>query len=298
MSILIDETKRVLIQGITGREGVVRARLMLDYGTQVVAGTSPGKAGETVYGLPVYDTVLEAVEGEGHFDISVIFVPGPFVKSAALEAIYAGIPLCVLVPDRVPVHDVCLVSAVANERGVRFVGPNTLGVMSPERALVGMIGGRSEFVRANFERGPVGVVSRSGGITTSIAYYLNKIGIGQTTVMHVGGDPIVGITLAEAVKLFEADEETRAVVMFGEIGSTQEEQVAALVSSGNFTKPLIAFIGGAAARPGMRFSHAGAIIEGARGTHAGKTKALRRAGCVVVENFSDIPHITREVLKG
>ncbi len=297
MSILIDETKRVLVQGITGREGMVRTKLMLDYGTRVVAGTSPGKSGETLHGLPVYDTVAEAVEREGSFDVSVVFVPGPFVKGAALEAIYGGIPLCVLVPDRVPIHDVCFVSEVAKEHGARFVGPNTLGLMSPGRALVGMIGGRSEFVRENFKRGPVGVVSRSGGITTSIAYYLNKIGIGQTTVMHVGGDPIVGIDLAQAVELFEEDDETRAVVMFGEIGSTQEEHVASLVSSGSLTKPLIGFIGGAAARHGMRFSHAGAIIEGERGTHAGKVKALRHAGCTVVESFSDIPHITREVLE-
>ncbi|MBN1591893.1 MAG: succinate--CoA ligase subunit alpha [Candidatus Coatesbacteria bacterium] len=298
MSILIDEEKRVLIQGVTGREGLVRSKLMLDYGTQVIAGTSPGKSGETVHNLPVYDTVQEAIESEGDFDISVIFVPGPYVRSAALEAIHAGIPLCVLVPDRVPVHDVCYISALAKERGMRFVGPNTLGVMSPGRALVGMIGGRSEFAKEHFKRGPVGVVSRSGGITTSIAYYLNKIGIGQTTIMHVGGDPIIGINLAEAVRQFEDDDETQAVVMFGEIGSTQEEQVAALVASGSFSKPLIAFIGGAAARQGMRFSHAGAIIEGGRGTHEGKTKALRRAGCVVAENFSDLPHITREVLNG
>jgi len=298
MSILIDETKRVLVQGITGREGMVRSKLMLEYGTQVVAGTSPGKSGETVHGLPVYDTVAEATENEGSIDVSVIFVPGPYVKSAALEAIYAGIPLSVLVPDRVPVHDVCFVSEVARERGATFVGPNTLGIMSPGRALAGMIGGRSKFAREHFKRGPVGVISRSGGITTSIAYYLNKIGIGQTTFMHVGGDPIVGIDLAQAVRLFEQDDETRAVVMFGEIGSSQEERVASLVSSGSFTKPLIAFIGGAAARHGMRFSHAGAIIEGGQGTHAGKVKALRRAGCTVVENFGDIPHITRQVLKG
>ncbi|HUT04096.1 MAG TPA: succinate--CoA ligase subunit alpha [bacterium] len=296
MSILIDETKRVLVQGITGREAMARTKLMLEYGTQVLAGTSPSKAGETVYGVAVYDTVAEAVEQQGQFDISVIFVPGPFVKAAALEAIYAGIPLCVLVPDRVPIHDTLFISELAAERGTRFVGPNTLGVMSPGRALVGMIGGRSEFVRENFKRGPVGVVSRSGGITTSIAYYLNKIGIGQTTVMHVGGDPIVGINLAESLELFEQDDETRALVMFGEIGSTQEEQVASLVSSGEFTKPLIAFIGGAAARHGMRFSHAGAIIEAGRGTYEGKVRALRNAGCLVVENFSDIPHFTREVL--
>jgi len=296
MSILIDETKRVLVQGITGREGMARTRLMQEYGTQVVAGTSPGKAGETVQSVPVYDTVGEAIEKHGRFDISVIFVPGPFVKAAAIEAIYAGIPLSVLVPDRVPIHDILFIADLASERGTRFVGPNTLGVMSPGRALVGMIGGRSEFVRENFKRGPVGVISRSGGITTSIAYYLNRIGIGQTTVMHVGGDPIVGINLAEALELFEQDDETQAVVMFGEIGSTQEEQAASLVSSGKFTKPLVAFIGGASARQGMRFSHAGAIIEGGRGTYEGKVKALRNAGCLVVENFSDIPHFTRDVL--
>lgn len=296
MSILIDETKRVLVQGITGREGMVRTRLMIDYGTQVVAGVSPGKGGEVAHNLPVYDTVAEAIESEGPVDISVIFVPGPFVEDAGIEAISADIPLVVLIPDRVPLHDVLVLCQLARERGVRLVGPNTLGIMSPGRALVGMIGGRSEFVRKNFKRGPVGVMSRSGGITTSIAYYLNRIGIGQTTVIHVGGDPVVGTNLAEAAELFERDEETEAVVMFGEIGSTQEETVASLVSSGRFTKPLIAFIGGAAARQGMRFSHAGAIIEHGRGTQEGKVKTLKNAGCLVVENFSDIPHLTSKIL--
>ncbi|MCD6328056.1 succinate--CoA ligase subunit alpha [bacterium] len=297
MSILIDETKRVLVQGITGREGMVRTKLMLDYGTKVLAGVSPGKAGEIVHGLPVYDTVVEAIERESHFDLSVIFVPGPYVKNAAFEAILAGIPLVVLIPDRVPIYDVLAVSELASEHNARFIGPNTLGVMSPERALMGMIGGRSRFVRENFQRGPVGVVSRSGGITTSIAYYLNKIGIGQTTIMHVGGDPIIGINLAQAVELFQEDDETKAVVMFGEIGSTQEEQVASLISDGKFNKPLVAFIGGAAAKHGMRFSHAGAIIEQGRGTHESKVKALQEAGCFVVENFGEIPEITRDVLR-
>jgi len=296
MAILIDETKRVLVQGITGREGSIRTQLMLSLGTNVVAGTSPGHAGERVHNVPVYDTVNEAVESVGKVDISVIFVPAPAVKEAALEAVYAGVKLIVLVPDRVPIYDVLTISEVARERGSRFLGPNTLGVMSPERAVAGMIGGRAEFVRENFRRGVVGVASRSGGITTSIGYYLNRRGVGQTTLVHVGGDAVVGIALPEAVELFEQDEETEVIVMFGEIGSTQEERVAELVASRKVTKPLIAYIGGAAARWGMRFSHAGAIIEGPRGSQQSKVAALKEAGCFVVKRFADIPEATLEVL--
>ena len=297
MSILIDDTMRVVIQGITGREGTSRAKLMKDYGTHVVAGVSPGKKGESIHGIPVYDTVEEADDIEGPLDASVIFIPAALVKEAALEALAAGIKLLVIVPDRVPLWDVLEISKVAKEKGARFVGPNTLGLISPGKAVLGMIGGRAESAKEWFKPGAVGVSSRSGGITSAISYYLGKAGIGQSTIIHVGGDGIVGTPHPDVVRLFERDEETRAVVIFGEIGTSQEERVADLIESGEFTKPLIAFIGGAAAKSGTRFSHAGAIIEGGRGTHREKVRRLKEVGAHVVEDFDKIPKVTMDVLK-
>lgn len=297
MSILIDETMRVVIQGITGREGMARAKLMRDYGTKVVAGVTPGRKGEVVHGIPVYDTVEEANEKEGPLDVSVIFIPAAMVKEAAVEALDAGIKLIVIIPDRVPLYDVLEIAKRAEGKGARFVGPNTLGLISPGKAVLGMIGGRAESARDWFKPGVVGVTSRSGGITSAISYYLGRAGIGQSTIIHVGGDAVVGTPHPDVVQMFEKDEETKAVVMFGEIGSTQEERVADLIERGEFTKPLIAFIGGAAAKSGTRFSHAGAIIEGGRGTHEGKVKRLKEVGAYVVDDFNDIPKVTMEVLK-
>jgi len=297
MSILVDETKRVMVQGITGREGMARTKLMLGYGTQVVAGCTPGKGGQEVLGVPVFDTVEEALEVVGGIDISVIFVPGPLVKNAAIEAMYAGVKLCVLVPDRVPVHDVLDVVEVAGRVGARFVGPNTLGVLSPGKAVLGMMGGRAESAKKWFKQGPVGVTSRSGGITSSIAYYLNRAGVGQTTICHVGGDPVIGMAHPEVVLEFEKDPDTKLVVMFGEIGTSQEETVADLIEQKRFTKPLVAYIGGRAAKKGTRFSHAGAIVEGNRGSYEGKVARLKAAGAHVVENFQDIPDVTKKILQ-
>jgi succinyl-CoA synthetase alpha subunit len=297
MSILIDATKRVLVQGITGREGQARTQLMKEYGTQVVAGVTPGKGGQEVDGIPVFDTVLEAVEKVGQIDASVLFIPAPLVKSAALEAITGGIRLLVIVPDRVPMYDVLEIAQVAKSSGSRFLGPNTLGVLSPGKAILGMIGGRAVSARSWFFPGPVGIISRSGGITSSMAYYLAQEGIGATTMVHVGGDPVVGTPIPDVVKLFQDDPETKAIVIFGEIGGSQEEQVADLIEDGQVDKPIVAFIGGKAAKGGTRFSHAGAIIEGNRGTHAGKVKRLREVGVTVVDAFSEIPGRTKTLLK-
>ncbi len=296
MPILIDAAKRVLVQGITGREGATRTQLMLDYGTRVVAGVTPGKGGQTVRGVPVFDTVNEANETTGPIDASVLFMPAPLVKAAALEAIASGIKLLVLVPDRVPLYDVLEIAAAAQANGAQFVGPNTLGVLSPGQGVLGMMGGRAASASQWAIPGPVGITSRSGGMTTSTAYYLAQAGIGASTIVHVGGDGVVGLTHADVLRLFEADPQTRAVFMFGEIGTAQEEDAAALIEAGEFTKPLIAFIGGKAARSGMRFSHAGAIIEGGRGTHEAKVARLREAGAHLVERFADIPAVTQAVL--
>ncbi len=298
MAILVNEGTRVVVQGITGREGRARAKLMRDYGTKVVAGCTPGRGGETVDGIPVYDTVLEAVETHGGLDASVIFVPAPLVRDAALESISAGIPLTVLVGDRVPVWDVLEITRAAERAGVSFLGPNTLGVLSVGRGVLGMIGGRAESARAWFKPGPVGVVSRSGGMTSSTGYYLSRTGVGLSTLVHVGGDGIVGLPLPEVVRLFQGDEETSCIAMFGEIGGSQEERVAEMIAGGEVTKPVVAFIGGRAATSGVRFSHAGAIVEGGRGTHEGKVAALRGAGATVVDAFDELPAAVARILEG
>jgi succinyl-CoA synthetase alpha subunit len=296
MSILIDQGKRVLVQGITGREGMARTKLMREYGTNVVAGVTPGKGGQEVEGVPVFDTIEQAWESAGPIDVSVLYIPAPIVKSAALEAIYAGVKLLVIVPDRVPIWDVLAISKAAKEASARFVGPNCLGVLSPDKGVLGMIGGRAASARAWFFPGPVGVTSRSGGMTSSTAYYLAREGIGATTLVHVGGDPVIGLPHPDVVQLFQHDPETRAIVMFGEIGGSQEERVADLIESGEVTKPVVAYIGGKAAKSGTRFSHAGAIIEGGRGTYEGKVDCLRSVGATVVEAFGDLPAATKDVL--
>ncbi|MBM3310748.1 MAG: succinate--CoA ligase subunit alpha [Candidatus Aminicenantes bacterium] len=298
MSIFVDEKTRVIIQGITGREGVVRAQLMKDYGTNVVAGVTPGRGGQDVYGIPVYDSVEEARDKHGPVEASVIFIPAAAVKNAALEALAAGAKLLVIVPDRVPIYDVLEIARAAEEAGARFVGPNTLGLLRPGKAVLGMIGGRAQRAREWFTPGPVGVSSRSGGMTSAISYYLTKAGIGQSTIVHVGGDAVVGSSHPEVMELFEKDPQTRAVAMFGEIGTTQEERVADLIEAGRFTKPLVAYVGGKAAKSGTRFSHAGAIVEGTRGSYDSKVKRLREVGVHVVAAVADIPGQILEALKG
>ncbi|KPJ65429.1 hypothetical protein AMJ44_10210 [candidate division WOR-1 bacterium DG_54_3] len=289
MAILVNQESRVLVQGITGREGMVRTQLMKDYGTRVVAGVTPGRGGQDVYGVPVFDSVEEAGEKAGPLDISVIFVPATLVKNAALEALDAGVKLLVIIPDRVPIYDVLEIAQIARQRGASFVGPNTLGLVSPGKAVLGMIGGRAERAREWFRPGEVGVSSRSGGMTSAISYYLTEAGLGQSTIIHVGGDVIVGLSHPEVMELFEKDEQTKMVVMFGEIGTTQEERVADLIEKGKFTKPLIAYIGGKAAKSGTRFSHAGAIVEGGRGSYESKVERLKEVGVQVVPAVSDIP---------
>ena len=300
MSILIDETKRVLVQGITGREGQARTRLMLDYGTRVVGGVTPGKGGQEVLGVPVFDNVAQAVGSLGGIDVSVVFVPAAGVKAAATDAIEAGVKLLVLVPDRVPVWDAMEIAAAARAHGASFVGPNTLGVLSPGRAVVGMIGGRAESARQWFKPGipsGVGIISRSGGMASSTGYYVGQAGVKISTIVHIGGDAILGLRIPDVALRFQDDPQTDAIVLFGEIGGSQEEDLADAVQKGRVTKPVIAYIGGKAAREGTRFSHAGAIIEGNRGTHAGKVKALRDAGATVVDAFGELPAAVVDTLK-
>src|SRR5258707_3170439 len=300
MAILINEKKRVLVQGITGREGRARTRLMREYGTNVVGGVTPGKGGPTVLGVPVFNTPREAVDSLRQIDISVLFVPAAGGKEAAISAIDAGIKLTVLVPDRVPVWDAMEIAAAAKANGAMFVGPNTLGVLSPGKAVVGMIGGRAESARQWFKLGipkGVGVISRSGGMASSTGYYLGQAGVRISTIAHIGGDAVLGIRIPDAALMFEADPLTEAIVIFGEIGSSQEEELAQLIHDRRVKKPVVAYIGGKAARQGTRFSHPGAIIQGGRGTHAGKVKALPEAGATVVEAFGELPRAVVENLK-
>lgn len=284
MAILINRNTSVLIQGITGREGQERARLMKDYGTNVVAGVTPGKKGEHVFGIPVFDTVSEAIEKLGPIEASVSFVPAPAAKGAVIEAIEAGVKLIVAPADRMPVHDVLAVLATAKRYGATVVGPNTLGVISPGEFLVRMIGGSAENARRFFCKGPVGVMSRSGGMTTTICYLLTLRGIGQSTVISIGGDAILGSTFPDLLPYFEKDEETECVALFGEIGTTQEERVAEMMLKKEFTKPIIAFIAGLFAKEGVRYSHAGAIISGKKGSARIKRERLEEAGAIVINH--------------
>src|SRR5919201_104602 len=300
MAILIDDKKRVLVQGITGREGRARTRLMREYGTNVVAGVTPGKAGQSVVGVPVFNTPQDAINALGTIDVSVVFVPAAGVKEAAIAAFDTGIQLCVLVPDRVPVWDAMQIAAASRANDTMFLGPNTLGALSPGKAVVGMIGGRAESARQWFKPGiprGVGVISRSGGMASSTGYYLGQAGVRISTIAHIGGDAVLGIRIPDAALMFESDPLTEAIVIFGEIGSSQEEELAQMIRDRKVTKPVIAYIGGKAAREGTRFSHAGAIIEGGRGTHAGKVKALREAGATVVDAFGELPGAVVEILK-
>ena len=297
MTIIVNRNNRVLVQGITGREGTARTKLMVEYGTQVVAGVTPGRGGQSVMSVPVFDTVNQACLQIGRIDISVIFVPAPLVKAAALEALYAGIKLLVIVPDRVPLYDVLEIAAVAKSKHAEFIGPNTLGVLSPDEAVLGMMGGRANSIRQWAIPGKVGITSRSGGVTTSMGYYITQAGHGLSTIAHVGGDSVIGMTHSDMLLHFQDDPQTELVVMFGEIGTSQEENAAQLIESGQFTKPLIAYIGGKAAKEGTRFSHAGAIIEGNIGTYEGKVRRLSEAGVRLAESFGDIPSLVSDVLR-
>lgn len=302
MPILLDSTTRVIVQGITGREGQARTRLMLDYGTRVVGGVTPGKGGSSVLSLPVFDSCADAVAALGPIDASVLFVPALSIKEAALDAFGAGVSLVVLVADRVPVWDAMEIAAAARVRNARFLGPNTLGIASPGRAVLGMIGGRAESAREWFKPPlpggtGVGIVSRSGGMSSSTAYYCGQAGVRLSSIVHIGGDAVLGLRIPDVARLFQDDPETDAIVVFGEIGGTQEEELAGILREGVITKPVVAYIGGRAATAGTRFSHAGAIIEGNTGTHAGKTAALREAGAIVVDAFGELPAAVVGVLR-
>lgn len=289
MAIIVDEKTTVLVQGITGYQGRFHTGEMLKYGTRVVAGTSPGKGGQMVEGVPVYNTVREAA-ARYQPTASVIFVPAQLGKEAALEALEAGIKLVVIISEHIPLHDSLEVMSFARARGARVIGPNTFGVISSGRSKIGIM--PNQF----FHPGPVGVVSRSGTLGYEIVGALRVAGLGTSTVVGMGGDRVVGLSFADVLQEFEADPETRAIVLIGEIGGTAEEEAAAYIRE-KVSKPVVAYVAGASAPPGKRMGHAGAIIERGRGTYAAKVSALKAAGVKVAELPHEVPELLEKVLR-
>ncbi|MGB9775635.1 MAG: succinate--CoA ligase subunit alpha [Anaerolineae bacterium] len=290
MAILVDQTTRLVVQGVTGREGEFHTRQTLDYGTPVVAGVTPGKGGQFACDgrVPVFDTVREAVEATGA-NTSVIYVPAPFAPDAIIEAADAGLGLVVCITEGIPVHEMIRVKAYLDIKGVRLIGPNCPGLLTPGQAKVGIMPGHIAMP------GPVGVVSRSGTLTYEVVYALTALGIGQTTCVGIGGDPIIGTRFVDVLALFEADPETKAVVLIGEIGGNDEEMAARFIAE-RMTKPVVAFIAGRTAPPGKRMGHAGAIIEGGTGTAAEKIAALEAAGVRVAEHPEQIARMVAEAI--
>ena len=296
MAIILDETTTVVVQGMTGREGSLRTKYMQEYGTKVVAGVTPGKGGMEVHGIPVYNTVKEAIRAQGPIDASVTFIPGPALKGAVYEAIDAGIKFVCSPVERIPVHDVMDMVSYARKHGVRLLGPGSLGMITPGKAVVGWLGGSVDWASMLFEPGSIGVISRSGGQSGTVPWALKVAGLGISTALHIGTEPVLGLTMADVLKEFEKDEQTKAVAVFGEIGGTLEEEAAEAVANGDYTKPLVVFIAGAWAPEGMRFSHASSIVEKGRGTAQGKMKALTEAGAYVVDSPEEIAPKIKELI--
>jgi len=288
MSILIDERTRVLVQGITGSEGSFHARRMAEYGTIIAAGVTPGKGGQHLDGIPIYNSVEETVSHD-QTDASAIFVPARFAPDAIIEAADSGIRLIVCITERVPMHEMLKVYHMLRHRGTRLIGPNCPGLISPGKAKLGIM------PAGIFTPGPVGVVSRSGTLTYEIAAQLSRVGLGQSTVIGIGGDPIVGSSFIDILKLFEQDPETGLVVLVGEIGGRDEEEAAEFIDS-EMTKPVIAYIAGFSAPPGKRMGHAGAIVSGEEGTAEAKAKALESRGIPVGRTPHEMAELAKQAL--
>ena len=298
MAILIDQQTRMLIQGITGRFGQGVARRMLEVGSKVVVGVTPGRGGQSVWGVPVYNTVKEALAAVGDVDAAVTVVPGPDAKGAVLEAFDAGIKTVLMRVERVPLHDSLEIIAQAKKHSIRLIGPGSAGVVSPGKASLGGLGGfigSSDLPKIAFKPGRIGVISRSGGQTTTLSWVVCQAGFGVSTAVHLGSEPVLGTTLGEVLPLFESDPETDAVVYFGEIGTVMEEEAAEIMRDGGYTKPLVAYIAGKGLPSGLRFSHASAIVEGGRGTAEAKIQALRGVGAVVVDRPEDLGPALKEL---
>jgi succinyl-CoA synthetase alpha subunit len=288
MSVLVDENTRLIVQGITGKEGTFHAKGCAEYGTKVAGGVTPGKGGTTHEGWPVFDTVAQAVEKTGA-NATVIFVPPPFAADAILEAEDAGLPLIICITEGIPTNDMVKVWSVVSKSKSRLIGPNCPGVISPGKAKIGIMPGRIH------KQGTVGIVSRSGTLTYEAVYQLSQRGIGQSTAIGIGGDPIIGTTHVDALKLLNEDPGTESIILIGEIGGTAEEAAAAYVKA-HVKKPVVGFIAGQTAPPGRRMGHAGAIISGGQGTAADKMKALTAAGIHVVQSPAAIGETLAKVI--
>ena len=289
MSVLIDKDTKVIVQGITGRDGSFHAAKMKEYGTQVVGGTSPGKGGQEVDGIPVFNTVKDAVAATGA-NTSIIFVPAPFAKDAMLEAIDGGIKLVVCITEGVPVIDAVEAQNYARIKGVNVIGPNCPGLISPEKSMVGIM-------PANiFKKGHTGVISRSGTLTYEVVYDLVQSGLGISTAVGVGGDPVVGLYFEDLLQMFQDDPDTDSIAMIGEIGGDAEERAAQFIKA-HVTKPVAVFISGRQAPPGKQMGHAGAIISGGSGSAEGKIKALEAAGVPVADETRLLPELLKARLK-
>jgi succinyl-CoA synthetase alpha subunit len=286
MAILLTKESKVIVQGITGAGGSFHTKRMIDYGTNIVGGTSPGKGGQTVEGVPVRNSVSECVDEFGA-DFSVIFLPAPFAGEAALESIYAGIKTVVVVPEHIPIADMMEVRKAAKEHGTVVIGSNTAGIITPGQANVGIIPDIA------FKPGRIGTVSRSGSLTYYVADMLTRTDYGETTCVGLGGDPVLGSTFDEILKQFDKDDNSKAVVMCGEIGGVYEERAADTIN--NMSKPVIFMIGGVFAPPGKRMGHAGAIVEGTLGTANSKIGILKEAGGHHAKTFMEIPEILKEL---
>jgi succinyl-CoA synthetase alpha subunit len=288
LSVLVDKNTRLVVQGITGKEGTFHTKQMVEYGTNVVGGVTPGKGGTTHEGIPVFNTVADAVREQGA-NVSVIYVPPPFAADAIMEAADAGLPLVVCITEGIPALDMVKVKEYLADRQTRLIGPNCPGIISPGKCKIGIMPGHIH------KEGRIGVVSRSGTLTYEAVGQLTALGLGQSTAIGIGGDPIIGTTHTDALALFQADDETDGIVMIGEIGGTAEEDAAAFAKE-NVTKPIVAFIAGQTAPPGRRMGHAGAIIAGGKGTAAEKMKALEDAGIRVVQSPADIGQAMKDAL--
>jgi succinyl-CoA synthetase alpha subunit len=289
LAILLRQDSKVVVQGITGKQGSFHTRMMLNYGTQIVAGVTPGKGGSEFLGVKVYDTVVEA-KSKHDFDVSAIFVPAPFAKEAALEAIDSGIKLVVIITEHIPIKDSIEIMERANAADVSVIGPNCPGIITSGESKVGVM------PNDIFKPGIVGVVSRSGTLTYEVAWKITLCGLGQTTCLGIGGDPVTGLNFIDALKLFETDKQTKAVVLLGEIGGNAEELTAQYIKREGYTKPLIAYIAGRTAPPGKRMGHAGAIVIGTLGTAKSKIEAFAAAGISIAEKPSDITRILMKKL--
>ena len=295
MSILIDQDTTFVIQGITGREAVNMTRECLDYGSKVVGGVTPGRKGRDVYGVPVFDTVEEIAAAQ-RVDGSVVSVPPAFARDAAFEAINAGVKLVVIVTERIPRGETAQIAELAELRGAQVIGPNCLGVISPGKSKMGGIGGTAVDTAKAFTPGPVGVMSRSGGMTTEICNTLSAAGLGQSTAVSIGGDAVIGSTYTDLMPTFEADADTKAIVIYSEPGGPMEAQLAEYVQRTRSRLPVIAFMAGRFMddMPGMRFGHAGTIVEGHADTSAEKIRLLEEAEIAVAEDIADIPRLVSE----